>query len=152
MNDQFVDLDNARYDDQAAVMQDIKDAQHCPFCEQNLRRYHKQPIIRETKHWLLTPNQWPYKHTKHHFLAIYREHITSLQEIDPQAGQELIELYAWLEKEYQIPGGGWVMRFGDTKFSAGSVSHLHSQFIVPDIDDPDYQPVRVKLGKSPNKL
>lgn len=152
MSQQYVDLDNARQQDQAQVMKDIIDAGHCPFCEQNLRRYHRQPIIKETRHWLLTPNQWPYEYTKYHWLAIYREHVTDLQSIEPIAGQELIELFAWLEKKYQLPGGGWCMRFGDSNYSAGSVNHIHAQFIIPDITVDGYQPVRVKLGKSPDKL
>jgi len=152
MAQQFVDIDNAREEEQTQVMEQILAADHCPFCEENLRQYHKQPIIRQTDHWLLTKNQWPYDHTSHHFLIIYREHVEQLQALDPAAGQELFELIAWAEKEFNLPGGGVAMRFGDTRYSAGSVAHLHVQLLVPDIDDPDYEPVRVKIGKSPEKL
>lgn len=144
----YVDMDNARYDDQKKVMQEIIDAEHCPFCLENLRKYHKQPILKEGTYWLLTRNQWPYEYTKIHLLAIYKEHATNLAELDPQSGVELLELLQWVEAEYRIPGGGWVMRFGNTKYSAGTVNHIHVQFIQPDIDHPEYQPVRVKLGKS----
>ncbi len=152
MAKQFVDLDNARQEDQTRVMEEILAADHCPFCEENLRKYHKKPILRETSHWILTENQWPYDYTDHHFLIIYRDHVEHLQQLDPQAGEELFELIAWVEKEYDLPGGGVAMRFGDTRYSAGSVAHLHVQLLVPDIDDPNYQPVRVKIGKSPEKL
>jgi len=152
MAKQFVDLDNSREADQAKVMQSIISADHCPFCEENLRQYHKQPILKQTEHWLLTTNQWPYNHTKHHFLAIYRHHVEHLSELEPAAGQELLELFAWLEKEYDLAGGGFVMRFGDTRHSAGSVAHLHAQLVVPDLEDPDYEPTRIKIGKSPEKL
>lgn len=148
MDKNFVDLDNARVEEQKQVMRDIIEAGHCPFCAQNLKKYHQLPIIKESKYWLLTTNQWPYKNTKFHFLAIYKQHVTKLQQINPLAGRELIELFTWLEKEYQIRGGGWVMRFGETKYSAGSVSHLHAQFIVPDLESDNYQPIRVKIGKS----
>ena len=152
MSQQFVDLDNARVEEQSQVMEQIVMADHCPFCEENLRQYHKEPIFKETPHWLLTKNQWPYEHTKFHFLVIYRTHAEHLNELAPEAGQELFELLAWLEQEYAIPGGGVAIRFGDTSYSAGSVNHLHAQVIMPDIEDPQYQPVRVKLGKSPEKL
>ncbi len=144
----FVDLDNARLDEQRQVMSEIADQQHCPFCLENLRKYHKQPILKEGKYWIITPNQWPYEHTKIHLLAIYKTHAERLHEIDPAAGAELIQMFGEIEKEQQIPGGGLAMRFGDTEHSSGTVRHIHAQFIVPDIDVPDYQPVRFKIGKS----
>lgn len=145
----FVDLENAREDDQREVMKKIMAANHCPFCVENLKKYHKQPIIKETKYWLVTTNQWPYDHTLHHFLLIYKDHAEQLQELETEAGKELFELVAWLEKEYHIPGGGWAMRFGDTNYSSGSVAHLHVQYVVPSIEDPDFEPTRIKIGKNP---
>jgi ATP adenylyltransferase len=143
----FVDLDNAREEEQKQIMQEIIDADHCPFCSENLKKYHKQAILKEGKYWILTKNQWPYKHTKHHLLAIYKEHATNLSELDSKSGNELFELLKWAEKEYKIPGGGWAMRFGDTDYSAGTVNHLHVQFIQPDIKSPEFKPVRIKIGK-----
>jgi ATP adenylyltransferase len=147
MSKLFVDTDNARSDDQRAVMADIVDAAHCPFCSENLHKYHKQPIIRETDFWVLTTNQWPYEHTKLHLLAIYKHHAVKLAELDPAAGTDLLQLFQWAEAEYQVPGGGWAMRFGDTNYSAGTVAHLHAQFVVPDLESPGYEPVRIKIGK-----
>lgn len=146
----FIDIDNAREQEQKQVMEDIRDADHCPFCWENLQKYHQQPIIKETKFWRLTKNQWPYRFTKMHLLAIYKEHIVDLAGIDPEAGKELIELFQWVEKEYKVPGGGWAMRFGDTDYSAGTVAHIHAQFLWPDIHHPNYleKPVRVKIGKT----
>lgn len=143
----FVDLDNARLDDQKKVMQEIQEQQHCPFCLENLRKYHKQEILKEGKYWLITPNQWPYEHTKVHYLAIYKEHATHLSELDPAAGAELIQFFAEIEKNEKLPGGGFAMRFGDTNYSAGTVRHIHAQFLVPDIEAVDFVPVKFKIGK-----
>ncbi len=147
MKKQYVDLDNAREDSQKNVMQDIIKAGHCPFCLENFKLYHGQPTIKEGKYWFLTENKWPYKNTKVHLLAIYKFHATNLAELDSDSGKELIDLMKWAEKEYKVPGGGWSMRFGDTNYSAGTVNHIHVQFIQPDLDSPDYKPVRIKLGK-----
>ena len=147
MKNKFIDVDNSREDDQREVMKNIMKADHCPFCLENLKKYHKQPLIKTGKYWVLTANQWPYKHTKHHFLAIYKEHIENLAGIDPEAGKELIEFVQYLEKEYSVKGGGWAMRFGDTDYSAGTVAHIHIQFVVPDIKDPKFEPCRLKIGK-----
>jgi diadenosine tetraphosphate (Ap4A) HIT family hydrolase len=142
----FINLNNARQQDQIEVMQKIADQNHCPFCAENLQHYHKEPILKETAHWLVTKNQWPYPHTKHHFLLIYKKHATSLQELDIEAGKELFALMQELAEKYQFEGGGLAMRFGDTDFSAGTVNHLHVQLIVPDAMAEDFEPVRIKLG------
>jgi len=146
----FADVDNAREETQKQVMQEILDADHCPFCTENLATYHQQETLRETDHWLLTTNQWPYQHTQLHLLLIYKEHVTNLAGINPKAGVELLKLAQWAEREYNIPGGGLAMRFGDTDYSAGTVAHLHAQLLVPDIHHPNYldKPVRIKIGKT----
>lgn len=143
----FVDIENSRYDDQRQVMEQIVAAGHCPFCLENLRQYHKQPFIKETPHWIVTHNQWPYQHTKYHFLLILKSHKENLSELDAEEGAELFEILKWLDENYDLPGGGLAMRFGDTDYSAGTVKHLHAQFIIPDIDDPDFKPTRFKIGK-----
>ncbi|MEN8253596.1 MAG: hypothetical protein ABFQ62_04445 [Patescibacteria group bacterium] len=150
---EFVDFGNAREEEQARVMKESENANVCPFCQEHLDKYHKDPILKEGKYWIVTPNSWPYKHTKHQFIIIYKEHVTNLAGVDPEAGKELIEFVQWLEKEYEIPGGGWAMRFGDTDYSAGTVNHLHAHFIQPDIHASTYaeKPVKFKIGKYKKK-
>ncbi len=145
----FVDLDNARVEEQKQVMQDIIQAGHCPFCSENLEKYHTEPILKEGKYWLVTKNQWPYENTKIHFLLIYKVHAEHITQLDPASGSELLELAQWISNEFSVPGGGLALRFGDTNYSAGSVAHIHAQFIQPDIEKPGYTPVRVKIGKTP---
>lgn len=144
----FVDIDNSRVDEQRAVMSQIIDNAECPFCTENLKKYHTKPIIKDGPYWLLTENAWPYENTKLHLLAILKTHAETLSELPAAAGAELIELFAWVEKEYQVPGGGIAIRFGDTNYSAGTVKHLHAQFVWPDIEKADFQPVRIKIGKN----
>jgi diadenosine tetraphosphate (Ap4A) HIT family hydrolase len=145
---QFINLANARETEQKSVMKDIADAKHCPFCRENLCKYHQQPILKEGQFWLVTTNQWPYRHTKHHFLLIYKVHAVSLSDLSPAAAQELFELIAEIEQSYAIKGGGLAMRFGDTDYSAGTISHLHVQLIEPDIESPNFVPVRIKIGRN----
>lgn len=143
-----VDLDNSRVEEQRQVMRKIVATGKCPFCLVNFVEHQTEETLFDGKYWLLTYNRWPYKNTKVHLLAIYKEHAEHLTEVDPEAGRELIEVFQWASQHFDVPGGGFVMRFGDTNFSAGSVHHLHAQFIQPDIDAEGYEPVRVKLGKS----
>lgn len=142
----FINVNNSRESDQTEVMQKIAEQNHCPFCLENLRLYHKKPILKETKYWVVTTNQWPYEHTKYHFLLIYKDHVTKLAALEDEAGRELFILVKELEKKYHFEGGGFSMRFGDTDFSAGTVNHLHVQLIVPDAMAKDFEPVRIKLG------
>lgn len=143
----FVDVENSRLPDQVLVMQKIANAKHCPFCPDQLKKYHKEPIILEGKHWLATKNQWPYENTRVHLLFILKYHAESFEELAPDAGSELISFAAQMCKKFDVPGGGIALRFGDTDYSAGSVKHLHVQFVVPEINDPNFKPVRIKLGK-----
>lgn len=142
----FVNMDNARHDDQRQVMQDIQDAGVCPFDEEHLIKYHTPPILRQGKHWTLTPNQWPYEHTRVHLLAIARQHVESVDELPDGAGEELFEHMRWAIKEYNIDFGGLAMRFGDVKHSGASVNHLHAHIIVPDKDKPADAKVKFKIS------
>lgn len=148
----FTDLANARFADQRQVMEENEAAGECPFCWENLHKYHLEPIWKQGEHWLVTANHWPYNHTKHHYLFIYRDHIENPEGMSAAGAHELITLTNQLIKEFAIPGGGLFMRFGDTRYSAGSVKHLHAQLVVPDILAPDFEPVRVKIGtKGPHE-
>jgi len=147
----FVDIDNSRVDEQRRVMATIIDNAECPFCMTNLAKYHKEPILLDGKYWLATKNQWPYEHTKYHFMAILKTHKENLNELTAEEGAELITMLGELQTKYALPGGGMSMRFGDMLYSAGTVKHLHAFLIQPDATAPDFEPVRVKLGKTPKK-
>src|SRR3989338_2630132 len=60
----FINMDTVRLESQRKTMEEIKKQDHCPFCIENLAIYHKNPILKEGKFWLLTENQWPYANIK----------------------------------------------------------------------------------------
>lgn len=126
-----------RRNDQQKVMEEIKNEGHCPFCRENLEKYHKRPLIKEGTFWILTENQWPYEKIKHQLLAIYKTHIEHIQEIDPEAGSELLKMFAAEAIKRKIPGGGIAIRFGSNpgKGNYGSsVLHIHAHLIEPDLE------------------
>ncbi len=143
---EFVDLRFARFDDQRAVMEQIIKDGGCPFCPENLSKYHKQEILKVGKYWILTYNQWPRENTKHHLLAIYKPHAEKLSDISAEAGKEFFELMVWAEVKFKVKGGAFAVRFGDSTYSAATVKHIHAQFMVPDIGKKGYEPVRFKIG------
>ncbi|OGC76121.1 hypothetical protein A2619_02060 [candidate division WWE3 bacterium RIFOXYD1_FULL_39_9] len=139
-------MGNARFDDQKAVMQKILESGDCPFCPENLAKYHHGKVLREGNSWILTFNQWPREHAKYHLLLILKEHAVSLAELSQEASNEFFDHMRWAERRFMVRGGLLFMRFGETEYSGASVNHLHAQFIVPDKEAPNFEPVRFKVG------
>jgi diadenosine tetraphosphate (Ap4A) HIT family hydrolase len=131
----FIIPANLRNDAQRAVYEEIRKAGHCPFCMPQFMDYCAKPVLAEGKFWILTNNRWPYDNVKHQVLAVYKTHIEHLNEMDPQAAAELIELFQAECKKRNIPGGGVAMRFGSTELGdyGSSVLHLHAHLIEPDL-------------------
>lgn len=147
-------MSSVRREDQKKVMEDIKEDGVCPFCPEHLEKYHKNPILKKGKFWILTDNQWPYEKINHQLLAIYTTHIEHISDMDPEAGKELIELFQEEATKRGIPGGGIAMRFGKNpeKGSYGSsVLHIHAHMIEPDLEAlEDHEAWRFKFGQSKN--
>lgn len=148
-----INLSSVRREDQRKVMEDIERANHCPFCRENLDKYHKNPILKEGKFWLLTENQWPYENVKHQLLAIYKTHVEHLSELDPEAGKELFEMFGEETKKRNFEGGGLAMRFGRSEDGnyGSSVLHVHAHLIEPDLKAlSSDQAWRFKFGEPKN--
>ena len=143
---QYLNMDNARHDDQREVMQASADAGVCPFDEEHLPTYHKTPTMRQGKYWTITANQWPYEYTRVHLLAIARLHVESIEDLPEGAGEELFDHVRWAIKEFKIDFGGLAMRFGDVRHNGASVNHLHAHIIVPAKDKPADAKVKFKIS------
>jgi diadenosine tetraphosphate (Ap4A) HIT family hydrolase len=146
MSDSYVNMDNARYDDQREVMERIEEARVCPFCPDHLKEFHRQPILRSGEHWNLTPIQWPYEHTSTHLLAIAAYHAETLSDLKNGSFDELQEHLQWAELTYKIAAGGLAMRFGDVTKNGASVKHLHMHLIVPSDDKDPQDKIRFKIS------
>lgn len=145
----FVNLENARMEEQEKIMEEIQKKGFCPFCMKNARKSKLMPIIKKGRYWHIRRNAWPYKNTKIHLLAIYNEHAEKISDICPEAAQELFGLAKWFETEYDIQGGAIGMRFGNPLFNGATVNHIHVHFIsakITDKNDPEYKPVRLRVG------
>lgn len=148
----FVDPNNsqARPDGgkYASVLNQIAKDGVCPFCPDNLTKYHKKPL-EEKAFWTVTDNMYPYKPSKHHRLIIHRAHITHLNELSPEAWNELLDIFKKETANRGIAGGTFIMRFGDTKFTGASVTHLHAHIVQSDPDDSTYdkaQGLKMRIG------
>lgn len=136
----FVDLNNTqsrpdgKYNE---VIQKIQEDGVCPFCVDNLKKYHKNELI-ETEYWWVTDNMYPYKPVKNHRLLIHKDHISHVNEISNKAWIEMQNILNEETKKLDIKGGTLIMRFGETRFTGGSVSHLHAHIVQSDPDSESY--------------
>jgi diadenosine tetraphosphate (Ap4A) HIT family hydrolase len=135
-DNRFINLSSVRREDQRDVMVEIAKQGHCPFCVENLKKYHKNPILKEGKFWFLTENQWPYEKVKEQLLAIYKTHIEHISEMHPEAGGELLQMFSDEAKKRNIGGGVVAIRFGSSELGdyGSSVKHIHAHLIEPDLE------------------
>lgn len=128
---------------QLAKMQELTSKGICAFCPEHFIEYHDNPIEFETRHWIVTKNDYPYDHTKLHLLLITRKHVQKLSQLSKAARADMLEAVTQIERTYKLPSFSIVMRVGDILFNGGSVDHLHAQFIVGDGSP---EGVRIKIG------
>ncbi len=142
----FVNTSNARPGVYDSVIKDIAKKKVCPFCPEELANYHKNPILAEEKHWLATDSMYPYKGAKTHILFIHKKHLAHMSELSPEAWAELHALAGKIGKEKGVTGGTLLMRFGDTKYTGASVTHLHAHLISSGPGEPGAEPVLARVG------
>lgn len=118
----------------------------CPFCPENLAKYHKNPILKEYKYWLLTDNAYPYEEAKYHLLLIHRDHIETFEELSGEAWMELQSVLNEAVRDRRIKGGTLLMRFGETSHTGASVTHLHANLVSPDGEDKNRKPIITRIA------
>lgn len=134
----FVNQDNSKRGNYAKVIDDIAREKICPFCSEHIYRIHPNPIVEKT-YWLVTDNAYPYKPVKQHLLLVHKMHIENVSDLSGEAWDELRQIIVELSQDRGMAGGALVMRFGDTKYTGASVTHLHAQLVQGDSDSPEYE-------------
>jgi ATP adenylyltransferase len=135
--DEHVNIDNARPGVYTDVIKKIEQDKICPFCPEHLLTIHPNPIEGK-KYWVVTDNAYPYKPKKEHVLLIHKKHISNINELSPEAWVELKEIINTEQSKRNITGGTLMMRFGETKFTGASVTHLHAHLFQSDPDSEEY--------------
>lgn len=133
-------------DDYGNVIADILEKGCCPFCPEFFK-WHRKSILEEKDGWLITESSWPYKNTEHHLIIIPRRHMEKIEELKNSDLATAFELMNNFIKKHNIPGGGITLRFGDTRYTGATVTHLHFHFFVPhkkpenDVSETIYFPI-----------
>jgi ATP adenylyltransferase len=129
----LVDARNARTPEYKKVIERIAKDGNCPFCPDNFR-YHTRRILKRQGKWLITRNFNPYPSTRYHFILIGEKHKTRAKHLTTKDFAEIGQLVQWAEQTYNIQGGAIAMRFGNTRYTGATVSHMHCHLIVPKLE------------------
>lgn len=112
-------------------LEDLKHRGSCPFCEINLEL--NKPIRTGLRWWHAWHCPKDFIKPGHgvHIVLPSIPHWTSLGEITPEAASELWVTIASLVEEFNLEGGGIVVRFGRPDLSGSTIPHLHANIIEP---------------------
>lgn len=134
-----VNQQNARPGVYGDVIDNIAKQDICPFCEEHLKSIHPHPL-EERAYWFITENAYPYEPKKQHFLLIHKDHVEHVSELKEEALSELFSVVKELTLKQNMAGGTLMLRFGDSKFTGASVTHLHAHLFQSDPDASTYDP------------
>lgn len=129
-NKKLQDFHHARHPDQLRKMKEIAERGICHLCPKYLEEYHDYPIEKIGRYWAITKNDYPYQGANLHYLFIHRKHIEHITQITAQAWTELTIHFKWLANKYNLPGGGFFIRFGDSRYTGATASHLHGHLLI----------------------
>ncbi|MFZ2769694.1 MAG: dihydrofolate reductase [Minisyncoccia bacterium] len=140
----FIEMRNCRTDEQVKAMKEILEAGVCPFCPENLARWHKKPILWTGNYWVVSENMWPYAGSKIHLVLFLKTHAEGVEKMPSGAFEELGTILRWASSKYEIPGGGFYMRFGECIWTGGTVRHIHAHIAAKQ--DLTGEAIRFYLG------
>jgi len=146
MTNKHINLNHSRPGKYDALLKQITKDGVCPFCEDNLKKYHQPPILKKNQSWILTTNQNPYAGLKKHLLFIHRQHLISLSQLKTQDWSDLGKLINWVIEKYAIHGGSFFVRFGETDYTGASVTHLHAHLVSGGKRTKNKNEVTIRLG------
>ncbi|NHA69344.1 HIT family protein [Phycicoccus sp. CMS6Z-2] len=139
-------MGNHRSAEQLAEMERLAEAGLCLFCPGQLEATGANPVLHRTPHWTVTRNRYPYRGTRLHLLLVPTVHVTDLTDLPADAQADFWDVLAWARAEYDLAFYGLGARNGDPTYTGGTISHLHLHLVVGDVEDPDHEPVRMKLS------
>lgn len=128
----YVNVNNTRGVEMRQKWEAIMDDNIDPFDPKYVESYIGGKIIKRGMYWYVFQNDHSYPGTKYQFVIVTNEFKRSFTELTKEEMVEFFAIAETLTMEYQITGGGLIMRFGDTNVSGGSVMHLHGQLLVPE--------------------
>lgn len=125
----LMNFTNARTKEQLLKMKQLQKNKVCLFCRKNIEKHGDSKILKEGKFWLVRHNDFPYQGTKAHLLLVYKKHIETFEKVSKKSLPELIDLIKWAKKKFNMKGASFLLRFGASKYTGATISHLHAHLI-----------------------
>jgi diadenosine tetraphosphate (Ap4A) HIT family hydrolase len=142
---------NARTADQLAEMRRLDAAGICLFCPDGLARHARQRILLQTRHWSVTPNEFPYRGTSLHLLLVPDQHAADLLDLSEEVRQDFWEALAAVAREHKLSHYGLGVRNGDCRYTGATIRHVHAHVLVGDDGDARAPPVRMRFSSRPGE-
>lgn len=142
-------MENHRTAEQLAEMQRLEARGLCLFCPDGLREHARQRVLAETKHWSITPNEFPYPGTALHLLLVPGQHAGDLLDLDADVQADFWTALAWVRDSYGLRYYGLGVRNGDCRYSGATIRHVHAHVLVGDPDAEPEVSVRMRFSSRP---
>jgi ATP adenylyltransferase len=140
---------NARTPEQLAEMQSLEARGVCLFCPDGLRQHERQQVLARTRHWSVTPNEFPYRGTTLHLLLVPDEHAADLLDLQSDVRQDFWTALAWVRDRYRLSHYGLGVRNGDCRFTGATIRHVHVHLLVSRAPVAGEPPVRMRFSGHP---
>jgi ATP adenylyltransferase len=145
-------MENYRTAEQLAEMRRLAAEGVCLFCPDGLRWQDGQgrpQVLRETRHWIIRPNEFPYPGTRLHLLLVPRAHADDILDLEADAQADFWTALGWVRERYELTYYGLGMRNGDCRYTGATIRHVHAHVLVGDpVAEPEV-PVRMRLSSRP---
>ncbi|HUZ38600.1 MAG TPA: HIT domain-containing protein [Streptosporangiaceae bacterium] len=141
---------NARTADQLAEMRRLDAAGICLFCPDALARHARQRILFRTRHWAVTPNEYPYQGTSLHLLLVPDQHAAGLLDLAEDVRQDFWVALDTVAREHQLSHYGLGVRNGDCRYTGATIAHVHAHVLVGDTGAAGAPPVRMRFSAHPD--
>ena len=110
-------MENHRSAEQLADMEQLEARGLCLFCPDGLAQHGRQCVLRETSHWSITPNEFPYPGTALHLLLVPHQHVGDILDLDEAARADFWTALGWVRDRYELTYYGLGVRNGDCRYS-----------------------------------
>jgi ATP adenylyltransferase len=142
-------LENYRTAEQLAAMRELEAQGVCLFCPDGLSRQARQQILFQTRHWTVTPNEFPYPGTALHLLLVPQQHAADLLDLDENVRQDFWTALAQVRSRCELGYYGLGVRNGDCRFTGATIRHVHAHVLVGEADQDTTAVVRMRFSSRP---
>jgi diadenosine tetraphosphate (Ap4A) HIT family hydrolase len=142
-------LGNSRGAEQLNEMRRLEAEGKCLFCPEHLDTAPTQRVLMRTAGWSVTENRYPYRGARLHLLVIPALHVSDILSLPSDVLADFWVALAWIRETYSLEFYGLGARCGDCRYTGGTIQHLHVHVVVGDIENPNHEPVRLKLSSRP---